>query len=79
MRYFLNFPIYPTLRSDSTLQCRSGFDMYQEGLIDALDCENFYLGTQATSEQIEQVREHIESVLGKRLGDLQGPNQKYGT
>jgi hypothetical protein len=43
------------------------FQMYREGLIDVLDCENFCLGPQATSEQIEQAREHIESVLGNRL------------
>ena len=43
------------------------FQMYREGLIDALDCENFYLGPQATSEQVGQVREHIESVMGNRL------------
>jgi hypothetical protein len=39
------------------------FHMYREGLIDALDCENFYLGVQATSDQIQQVQDHIESVL----------------
>jgi len=41
--------------------------MYREGLIDALDCENFYLGPQATSEQVKQAQEYIESVLGNRL------------
>ena len=41
------------------------FKMYQEGLIDAIDCENYRLPPQAASEQIEQVRLHIESVLGK--------------
>ncbi len=43
------------------------FKMYEEGLVDALDCENFYLPPQATSEQIEQVRTHIESVVASRL------------
>ena len=42
------------------------FQMYREGLIDALDCENFYLGPHATTEQLGQVQEHIESVLGNR-------------
>lgn len=41
------------------------FQMYREGLVDALDCENFYLTPQATSEQINEVRELIESVLDR--------------
>lgn len=41
------------------------FQMYREGLVDALDCENFYLTPQATSEQIHEVQEHIKSVLGR--------------
>ncbi len=44
------------------------FAMYREGLIDALDCENIYLAPQATSEQVGQVGEHIESVLGQQVG-----------
>ena len=43
------------------------FQMYREGLIDALDCEIYYLSPQATREQVEQVQGYIESVLGIRL------------
>ncbi|HYA42822.1 MAG TPA: hypothetical protein VEF34_16070 [Syntrophobacteraceae bacterium] len=42
------------------------FKMYREGLIDAVDCENYRLPPHATSEQIQQVGQLIESVLGKR-------------
>ncbi|SPJ14528.1 conserved hypothetical protein [Syntrophobacter sp. SbD2] len=42
------------------------FQMYREGFVDALDCENFYLTPQATREQLEEVQEHIETVLAKR-------------
>ena len=64
---FLEFPDSPDPEIGFHPTMPFWLHMYREGLIDALDCENFYLGTQATSEQIEQVREHIESVLGKRL------------
>jgi hypothetical protein len=40
--------------------------MYREGLIDALDCENFCLQPHAPIEQLEQIQQHIESVLGKK-------------
>jgi hypothetical protein len=39
------------------------FKMYEEGLVDALDCENIYLPPQATTGQIEQVRILIHSVF----------------
>jgi hypothetical protein len=64
---FLEFPDLPDPEIGFHPTIPFWFHMYREGLIDALDCENFYLGTQATSEQIEQVLEHIESVLGDRL------------
>jgi hypothetical protein len=41
--------------------------MYQEGFIDAVDCESFCLPPDAAGEQIELVQQHVESVLGKTL------------
>lgn len=64
---FLEFPDLPDPAIGFHPTMPFWFEMYREGMIDALDCENMYLAPQATSEQIEQVQEHIESVLGNRL------------
>jgi hypothetical protein len=63
---FLEFPDSPDPAVGFHPTMAFWFKMYREGLVDALDCENFYLAPQATSEQIEQVREYIESVLAGR-------------
>jgi hypothetical protein len=39
--------------------------MYREGLIDAIDCENFYLESTATSDQIEEFQSRVGSLLSK--------------
>jgi hypothetical protein len=39
------------------------FQMYREGLVDALDCENFYLSPQASSAEIDRVMEGISSAM----------------
>jgi hypothetical protein len=64
---FIEFPDPPYPATGFHPSMPFWFKMYREGLIDALDCENYCLPPQASSEQIEQVQEHIESVLGKRL------------
>jgi hypothetical protein len=62
---FLEFPNSPDPEIGFHPTMPFWFQMYREGLVDALDCENFYLTPQATTEQINQVREHIMSVLDK--------------
>lgn len=62
---FLEFPDSPDPEIGFHPTMLFWFAMYREGLIDALDCENFYLAPQATSEEIEQVQKHIKSVLGR--------------
>jgi hypothetical protein len=41
--------------------------MYREGLIDAIDCETFYLEPRATSDQVEEFQSRVVSALGKGL------------
>lgn len=62
---FLEFPNSPDPEIGFHPTMPFWFQMYREGLVDALDCENFYLTPQATTEQINQVREHIMSVLDR--------------
>jgi len=38
-------------------------EMYKEGLIDSLDCEYFFLDSQATREQIDKVEKQVKSVF----------------
>ncbi len=64
---FLEFPDAPDPESGLHPTMPFWFQMYREGLIEALDCEICYLDPQTTSEQVEQAREHIESVLGIKL------------
>ncbi|MGC9196006.1 MAG: hypothetical protein ACP5IL_11195 [Syntrophobacteraceae bacterium] len=60
---FLEFPNSPDPETGFHPTMPFWFQMYREGLVDALDCENFYLTPQATKEQIHEVQEHIEAVL----------------
>ncbi|MDR3570518.1 MAG: hypothetical protein P4L43_21040 [Syntrophobacteraceae bacterium] len=62
---FLEFPDSPDPLTGFHPTMPFWFEMYREGLIDALDCENFYLTPQATREQINAVLEHIQSVLNR--------------
>ncbi|MDR3556787.1 MAG: hypothetical protein P4L55_18700 [Syntrophobacteraceae bacterium] len=62
---FLEFPNSPDPETGFHPTMPFWFQMYREGLVDALDCENFYLTPQATTEQINEVREHIMSVLDR--------------
>jgi hypothetical protein len=39
--------------------------MYREGLVDAIDCENFYLEPKATSDQVDEFQDRIVSALNK--------------
>jgi hypothetical protein len=64
---FLEFPDLPDPEIGFHPTMPFWFQMYREGLIDALDCDNFYLGPQATNDEIEEVQGHIESVLGITL------------
>ena len=64
---YLEFPDLPDPEFGFHPTMPFWFQMYREALIDALDCENFYLSPRATGELIDQVQEHIESVLGIRL------------
>jgi hypothetical protein len=41
--------------------------MYREGLIDAIDCETFYLQPGATSDQVDEFQCRAVSALGKGL------------
>ncbi len=38
--------------------------MYREGLVDGLDCENFYLSPGATAAELEMVEREVTSALG---------------
>ena len=62
---FLEFPDLPDPRIGFHPTIPFWFQMYREGLVDTLDCENFYLTPQATSEQINEFQEHIKAVLGR--------------
>jgi hypothetical protein len=46
------------------------FQMYREGFVDALDCENFYLSPQASAAEVEMVREGIMSAMERALVKL---------
>lgn len=63
---FLEFPDLPDPEYGFHPSMPFWFQMYREGLIDALDCENFYLDPQASSAEIEEVEQKIISVLGKQ-------------
>lgn len=39
------------------------FQMYREGLVDALDCENFYLSPQASSDEVEKAQEEMSLAM----------------
>lgn len=60
---FLEFPDLPdpSLGFHPTLPF--WLQMYREGLVDALDCENFYLEPQASRAQIDEVEQKIMSVI----------------
>ncbi len=62
---FLEFPDSPDPEIGFHPTMPFWFQMYREGLVDALDCENFYLTPQATSEQINEVQKLIKSVLDR--------------
>ncbi len=64
---FLEFPDLPDPEIGFHPTMPFWFQMYREGLVDALDCENFYLDPQATTEEIVKVEKHIWSALGRRL------------
>ncbi len=62
---FLEFPDLPDPKTGFHPTMPFWFQMYREGLVDALDCENFYLTPQATTEQINEVQQLIRSVLDR--------------
>ena len=63
---FLEFPDLPDPEIGFHPTMKFWFKMYREGLVDALDCENFYLDAQSTSSEVEMVEQQIETALGKR-------------
>jgi hypothetical protein len=65
---FLEFPNLPDPAAGLHPSIPFWFEMYREGLIDVLDCEDFCLSPHSTREQIEQVRRFIESMAGNRPG-----------
>ena len=64
---FLEFPDLPDPEIGFHPTIKFWFQMYREGLVDALDCENFYLDAQSARTEVEMVEQHIEVSLGKRL------------
>lgn len=63
---FLEFPSLPDPHLKIHPTMPFWFQMYREGMIDALDCENFYLDPQATRAEIEEAGEKIISALEAR-------------
>ena len=67
---YLEFPDSPDPRIGFHPTMPFWFRMYREGLIDALDCENFYLEPRASTEQVDEFRNQIASAFGKELKTL---------
>jgi hypothetical protein len=64
---FLEFPDPPGPETGFHPSLPFWLKMYREGLIDAIDCENFYLEPHAATEQVEEVQQRIFSALNKKL------------
>ncbi len=62
---FLEFPDLPDPEIGFHPTMPFWFQMYREGLVDALDCENFYLDPQSSRCEIETVGQQIETALAK--------------
>lgn len=63
---YLEFPDLPDPELGFHPTMPFWFRMYREGLVDALDCENFYLTPQATPREIEEAERQILSAMGKK-------------
>jgi hypothetical protein len=63
---FLEFPDLPDPEIGFHPTMKFWFQMYREGLVDALDCENFYLSAQSSRSEIDKVEQHIGAALKKR-------------
>lgn len=59
---FLEFPDVPASGASVHPSLPFWFRMYREGLIDALDCENFYLDPGADEAELDRIEEQILSV-----------------
>lgn len=60
---FLEFPDLPAYGLSVHPSLPFWFRMYREGLIDALDCENFYLDPGANDAELDRLEEKILSAV----------------
>ncbi len=63
---FLEFPDSPDPELGFHPTMPFWFQMYREGLIDALDCENFYLDPQASRVQIDEAEQEMISIMQRK-------------
>lgn len=66
---FLEFPDLPDSELGFHPSMPFWFQMYREGFIDTIFCENFYLDPGATSEEVEAVHGRVVSALLKGQKD----------
>jgi hypothetical protein len=62
---FLEFPDPPDPELGFHASMPFWLKMYREGLVDAIDCENFYLEPGATGDQVEEFRSRLMPVVDK--------------
>lgn len=65
---FLEFPDLPASGLSVHPSLPFWFRMYREGLIDALDCENFYLDPAANDAELDMLEEQILSAVRQKSG-----------
>lgn len=53
---FVEFPDSPDPETGTYSSIQFWLQMFREGLIDAVDCETFYLSPDASSDRVEEVR-----------------------